>query len=116
MKREFIETKSFSKRWYDLGLDDEELKQLQEYLVEYPNIGEVIVGAGGLRKLRWKLPNKGKSGSIRTIYIDFATYEKIYLVGVYTKSMKESLSDNEKKQLRDLVKLLLQELRGDIDE
>lgn len=116
MNREFIETKSFTKSWNGLGLNEEDLKRLQEYLVEHPDAGEIIIGTGGLRKLRWKLPNKGKSSSVRTIYIDFSTYEKIYLIGVYTKSIKESLSDSEKKQLRDLVKLLLHELRGDMDE
>lgn len=86
MNREFIETKSFTKSWNGLGLNEEDLKRLQEYLVEHPDAGEIIIGTGGLRKLRWKLPDKGKSGSIRTIHIDFSTYEKIYLIGYIQKA------------------------------
>ena len=95
---------------------NDELKKLQEYLVEHSDAGNIIVGTGGLRKFRWRLPKKGKSGSIRTIFIEFATYEKTYLIGVYSKAMKETLTESEKKQLREFVKILLVELRGDNDE
>jgi len=116
MKREFIETKLFTNRWYDLGLSDLELKELQEYLASYPDAGSVITGTGGLRKLRWKLSDKGKRSGIRTIYVDFILYEKIYLIGVYSKSMKDTLTQNEKKQLKVFVKTLLNELRGESNE
>ncbi len=53
---------------------------LEEFLCVNPQAGVVIEGTGGLRKLRWALPNRGKCGSIRIVHIDFIRYEKIYLI------------------------------------
>ncbi len=64
---EIIETPVFTKQVITL-LNDDEYKMLQQYLICRPDAGALIVGGGGLRKLRWKLPGKGKSGGIRTIY------------------------------------------------
>lgn len=52
MKREFIELPEFLKRWYEIGLTDD-LIQLEIYLCKNPEIGDLIQGTGGLRKLRW---------------------------------------------------------------
>lgn len=41
----------------------------------------MISGTGGLIKLRWSLSDKGKSGGIRTLYVDFMKQEKIYIRG-----------------------------------
>lgn len=65
---------------------------------------------GGLRKLRWALPSTGKSGGLRVVYVDFAYYEKIYLVSAYPKSVKENLSDDDRKQIKKFIKALNDEL------
>jgi hypothetical protein len=70
----------------------------------------VIQGTGGLKKLRWKLKNKGKSGGVRTLYVDFASYGKLYLITVYTKSAKENISDEDKKQINHMIGMLRDEL------
>jgi hypothetical protein len=33
-----------------------------------PDTGDVIVGTGGLRKVRWSRAGSGKSGSVRVVY------------------------------------------------
>ena len=63
MKREFIETPSFTKRWFALGFNDDDLAELQQFLIKNPNAGDMMVGTGGLRKLRFAFEDKGKSGS-----------------------------------------------------
>ena len=112
MNREFIILPEFEKRWEKLGLTDNDLIVLEEYLCINPNIGKIIKGTGGLRKLRWSLPGKGKSGGLRIIYVDFVLYEKLYLISVYDKKHKVNLSDNEKKKVKELIKQLLSELRS----
>ena len=62
--------------WIDLGLDDEDLAELERMLCFNPEAGELIKGTGGLRKVRWNLRNKGKQGGARVIYIDYMYYEK----------------------------------------
>lgn len=49
--------------------------------------------------------NKGKSGGTRVIYF-LATKEVIYLVMAYPKTIKISLTDSEKIELKKLTKKL----------
>lgn len=111
MKIEFVSFNLFNKIWEDLGLIDDDLKDLQEYLIMNPESGSLVQGTGGVRKLRWALKNKGKSGGIRILYIDFIVYEKIYLLMAYPKNVKENITDKEKKIIKQLVTDLKNELR-----
>jgi hypothetical protein len=111
MKIEFVSFDIFNKFWNDLGLTDDNLRELEEYLITNPGTGSVIQGTGGVRKLRWAIKNKGKSGGIRILYIDFIYYEKIYLLTAYQKSQKDNIDENEKKIIKQLVSDLKNELR-----
>ena len=116
MKVEFVSFDVFNKIWDDLGLTDDDLKDLQEYLIINPETGSVIQGTGGVRKIRWALRNTGKSGGIRVLYIDFIVYEKIYLLMTYPKNQKDNISDKGKKIIKQLVTDLKNELRRKKDE
>lgn len=109
MKREFIETPSFTKRWYALGFDDDDLAELQQYLIKNPDAGDTMVGTGGLKKIRYAFKGRGKSGSARVCYVDFAAFEKNYLIQVFSKDEKQNLSDAEKKNVKNVVQLLKKE-------
>jgi hypothetical protein len=111
MEREFISLDIFNRLWEDLGLTDNDLKDLQEFLCINPEAGSVIQHTGGVRKLRWSLRDKGKSGGARILYVDFIMHEKIYLLTVYPKSKKENISEKEKKTIKELVTKLKEELR-----
>ena len=106
MTRTFIEIPLFTKRWREIGLTDNDLLQLQIMLLKDPESGPVIEGTGGIRKVRFPLQNRGKSGSVRVCYTDFAEYEVTYLITAFAKKDQENLSDDEKKALRKLVKSL----------
>lgn len=111
MKREFIILPEFEKCWHRCGLIDEDLRELEYYLCVNPESGDVMPGTGGLRKLRWNLRDKGKRGGVRTLYIDFAYYEKIYLIAAFSKNSKINLDENEKKEIKTLIKELENELK-----
>lgn len=68
MTRTFIEVPLFSKRWLEIGLTDDDLLQLQIMLLKDPESGPVIEGTGGIRKVRFPLDNRGKSGSVRVLH------------------------------------------------
>lgn len=112
MTREFIITSIFDKNWKNYTLTDLDLVELEHTLLNQPNIGNIIEGTGGLRKLRFALPNRGKSGSIRILYIDFMSYEKIILVNCYSKNEKDNISDKEKSMYKTFIKSIEQELKG----
>ena len=106
MTREFIMLPEFDKRWKAMGFGDKELKTLQEELTVNPQKGDIITGTGGLRKIRVAFEGRGKSGSARACYVDFAVYERIYLITAYTKDEKDNLSKAEKSEIKRLVALL----------
>jgi hypothetical protein len=75
---------------------------LQQSLARNPEEGDLIPGAGGIRKLRWKDPRrkKGKRGGLRVIYYCFLSDEEIWLLTLYDKDEAVDLTKNEKDQLR----------------
>ncbi|EPW4695177.1 type II toxin-antitoxin system RelE/ParE family toxin [Vibrio parahaemolyticus] len=101
---EFVETSIFTKQIKELATDDE-LKVLQTELIAHPEKGDIVKGTGGLRKVRMATGNKGKSGSIRVLYV-LAHVDKIFLVLAYPKSVKDSLTNEEKTKLKRLVQSL----------
>ena len=103
MTREFIMMPVFDKQWKSMGLTDKDLQDLQEMLLQNPQAGDVIKGTGGLRKVRFAFPNRGKSGSSRVLYVDFVLAEKIYLIFAYPKNEKDNLSDEERNNIRKLI-------------
>lgn len=109
MIRTFIEVPLFTKRWKEIGLNDDDLLALQIMLLKDPESGPVMEGTGGIRKVRFALNNKGKSGSVRVCYTDFAEYEVTYLITAFTKNEQENLTKEEKNVLKKLVKCLKEE-------
>ncbi|MBR4961416.1 MAG: type II toxin-antitoxin system RelE/ParE family toxin [Clostridia bacterium] len=110
MTRAFIELPLFRAKWKDLGLDDKDLRRLQEEILADPKIGSVMQGTGGIRKMRFAFEHRGKSGSIRVIYIDFEVYEKIFLITAYPKNEKDNLTPSERNELKQLVAILERQL------
>lgn len=102
---EFIETPTFT-RLITALLSDDAYRGLQEELAADPERGDIIKGGGGIRKLRYAVQGRGKSGGVRVIYYWVKDNHQIYLLVVYPKSKKDTLTDKETAILRELVKEL----------
>lgn len=63
----FIETPIFEEDIQQL-MPDEAYAEFQQHLADQPDVGNVVQGTGGIRKVRWKLPGTDKSGGVRMIY------------------------------------------------
>lgn len=98
----FIEAAPFTKYLQDY-LNDDEYRELQSFLIEPPEAGDLIRGTGGLRKLRWSMDNKGKRGGIRVIYYWQVSEDQIYLFTLYAKNEISDLSSDEKKALKKML-------------
>jgi hypothetical protein len=109
MNRTFIEVPIFSKKWNELGLTDEMLRNLENILLDNPKAGPAIQGTGGIRKIRIPLSDSGKRGGGRVIYVDIEIKETIYFINVYTKNEKDDLTEAEKKAFKTVVNLLKEE-------
>ena len=97
-----VET-SISTRAIQNLMSDDEYQQLQSALVIRPDMGTLIPGSGGLRKLRWRLPGHGKRGGVRVIYCWIPSREEIRMLMVYTKARQEKLTSWQLNLLRRIV-------------
>jgi hypothetical protein len=102
---EFIETPTFT-RLITALLSDDEYRRLQNSLVIDPAKCDLIKDGGGIRKLRYALPGRGKSGGIRVIYYWIKDDGQIYMLLAYPKARKDTLTDKETAILRNFVKEL----------
>ena len=101
----FIETSVFTRMVTSL-LSDDEYREFQNVLLKDPAAGDLIKGGGGIRKIRFAAKGRGKSGSLRTIYFWAKAKDQIYMLVIYPKSKKDTLSDKETAILHDYVKEL----------
>ncbi len=109
---DFIEARPFTKRRPAL-MTDEEYEELKQHLSAYPDAGDAIPGAGGVRKLRWANSQRGKgkrSGS-RTIYLHVAIADVVHLLTIYDHEEKDDLSPDERKELTAYARVLKDQAR-----
>lgn len=98
---QFVEAPAFA-RFRDDYLDDDGFAELQRYLAKNPEAGDIVPGAGGIRKVRWKdtRRSKGRRGGLRVIYYCFLSDQEIWLLTLYDKDEAADLTKDERDQLR----------------
>ena len=109
MQATFVELPPFARARKNY-LDDEAYRLLQCELMENPTAGAVIEGTGGLRKLRQTDPRrgKGKRGGLRVIYYWFLGVDQFWLFTVYDKDQADDLTPAQRKVLKQLLKIELE--------
>ena len=100
----FVETRVFSRVVADLITDDE-YRALQTALITRPQLGAVIPGGGGVRKVRWAVPGRGKRGGARILYYWEAEPEVFFMLYAYPKSERDDLGPSQLRALRRLAEL-----------
>jgi hypothetical protein len=68
-----------------------------------PEAGAVIRGSGGVRKLRWGVAGRGKSGGIRVIYFLRTKQGQVWMLTLHAKNVAESISATVLKQIKDEI-------------
>jgi hypothetical protein len=97
----FAETPLFTELVTSLWSDDE-LSAFQRFLIQHPDAGNVIEGSGGVRKVRWKMPGRGKRGGARVVYFWAQRRDQILLLLIYTKSKQDDLTEDQKGVVRSI--------------
>lgn len=95
---EFIEATAFTRHVYEY-LSDDEYSGLQSFLLQYPEAGKVVPGSGGVRKVRWAMSGKGKSGGVRVIYYFKRQDDEIWLLTIYSKNEVENIPAHVLRQI-----------------
>lgn len=98
----FVETPVFTAEIRAL-LPEEDYRALQVALLLRPEQGAVIPGSGGLRKVRWAAPGRGKRGGLRVIYYWHPREMTIYLLMAFAKDVRTDLTPAQVRILRRLV-------------
>jgi hypothetical protein len=98
-----VETETFLASAKRLGVSEKERTALIIYLATNPEVGRVVPETGGVRKLRWAIPGRGKSGGARVIYYYHNESIPLYALDIYAKNQKANLSAAEKKAARKTI-------------
>lgn len=98
----FIETRQFS-RLVEEYLSDDDYAKLQRELMRDPELGTVIRGSGGVRKLRWAAPGRGKRGGYRVIYFVRRENGVIWMLTMYPKNVADSIPGHVLNRIREEI-------------
>ncbi|HEX6037142.1 type II toxin-antitoxin system RelE/ParE family toxin [Longimicrobium sp.] len=90
-------------------LGDNDIRHIQQTLLETPDAGAVIRRAEGLRKLRISVPGRGKRGGARLIYLYIQLRSVIYFVAVFSKTEQADLTVADYRVLGELARSLKEE-------
>lgn len=76
-----------------------------------PHCGVVIVGTGGVRKMRVAASGRGKSGGARVIYLFGGRDVPIFLLAVFAKNERSDLTQAERNELTKVTATMLRDYR-----
>src|SRR5437763_15461494 len=100
----FLKAPSFTRFLSDY-LTDDEYRERQNRLAAARELGDVMPGTGGFRKLRWGAPRRGKGrrGGLRVIYYYFPGEQQIWLMTLYDKAEGSDLTPKERQALKSAI-------------
>ena len=93
-------------------LNDEERAQLVDYLAMNPDAGNLIAGTGGVRKVRWALPGRGKRGGARVIYFYHDTGMPLFALAAYAKNERSDVSQQDRNDFKRFTSQLVELFKG----
>ncbi|WP_415926754.1 type II toxin-antitoxin system RelE/ParE family toxin [Devosia rhizosphaerae] len=97
-------------------MTEDEVMRLKNLLSENPDAGDLIVGTGGARKVRYAKAGKGKSGGYRVITYYTADDIPVFLMDVYAKGEKINLTPKERVELKKELDSFAEEYRAMVRE
>ena len=100
-----VETAEFTSR-AKKRMSAKEVEIVIDLVAAEPLSGDLIQGAGGLRKLRFAVEGKGKSGGVRIVYYFYNESIPVFLITVFAKKEKDNLTKAERNMLAKMVRAL----------
>ena len=97
-----IETPIFTKRVKEI-LSEEDYRRFQIKLIDDPELGSIIKGSGGIRKIRWSGSGRGKRGGSRLLYYWYTTEGVLLMLFIFKKNENDDLTKSQLKDLKTIV-------------
>ncbi|WP_308240319.1 type II toxin-antitoxin system RelE/ParE family toxin [Mesorhizobium sp. J428] len=98
-----METPAYLASAKDEGVDDDERAEIVRFLADNPSAGDLIVGAGGARKVRFAGRGHGKSGGYRVITFFAGDDIPLFLLDIYGKGNRANMTKAERNELRAIL-------------
>lgn len=111
-----VETPAYLASAKDEGVDDDERAEIVRFLSSDPTAGDLIVGTGGARKVRFAGRGHGKSGGYRVITFFAGDDIPVFLLDIYGKGNRANLTKAERNELRAVLSELPKAWRAARDE
>ena len=93
-------------------LNDEERAQLVDFLALNPDAGDLIAGTGGVRKVRWALPGRGKRSGARVIYFYHDAGMPLFALTAYAKNERSDVSQQDRNDFKRFTSQLVELFKG----
>ena len=95
-----IETPDYLQDAKDAGLSGDEMAAIIQAIAFDPKAGDLMVGTGGARKLRFAASGRGKRGGVRTVHYFGGDDVPVFMLAVIKKGDRDNLSKAECNALR----------------
>ncbi len=106
MPHTVVETPAFIKAAGNC-MTDEEREGAIAMVAENPRCGDLVRGTGGIRKVRYAVGSKGKSGGVRVMYFYAGAKVPIFMLSVFAKSSTSNLTKAQRNALTGVAKRLV---------
>ncbi len=106
-----VETPDYLRDAKAAGIDENARQSIVDHVAANPTAGDLIVGSGGARKIRFAASGRGKSGGYRVVTYYGGGALPVFLLNVFKKGDRINLSKAEINELRDELSRLAQEYR-----
>jgi hypothetical protein len=97
-----VETREFQQR-AATRMSEAERQNFITFIAGHPEDGVIMVGTGGVRKSRWGVGSRGKSGGVRIVYYYHNPTMPIFLLTVFAKNERDNLSQRDRNILKQVV-------------
>jgi hypothetical protein len=80
-------------------MSDAERMAAVDAIAAAPETGDLMEGGGGIRKMRFGVGGRGKSGGVRIVYYYHCSDVPVFLLTVFAKNEKANLTKAERNML-----------------
>jgi hypothetical protein len=87
-------------------LSEAEQEDVVQMIARDPTCGALMEGTGGVRKVRFAVGGRGKSGGARVVYYFHSDVMPAFLLTAFAKNEKANLTPAERNRLARLVEVI----------
>lgn len=98
-----VRTTRYARDLKKLKVSKEDIEAMEREIADDPLKGAVIQGLKGIRKMRFRIGNRGKSSGGRSIYFVKLADEYVLMLTAYAKAEKDDLSPEDRRAILKIL-------------